>query len=580
MGSPPRLFTLVLHTHLPYVISHGMWPHGMDWLNEATAESYLPLLNAYTHLVERGISPRATMSITPVLAEQLADESFHEEFDSYLGMKIEAAEKDAGYFRQIADPARERLAYYWRDVYGQLRNDYNGRYGRDLIGQFRKLQDAGHLEIITSAATHGYLALLGSDECVRAQLREGVETYERHFGRPPRGIWLPECAYRPPYRWTPPVGEAIRPYDRLGIDSFLSELGITYFILDTHLLRGGQALGAYIDRFEALKALWERFEKAYPGATEYEREASPLLTYYAGGTGPGQKPVAFLTRHPECSLQVWSGEWGYPGDGNYLDFHKKHFPGGHRYWAVTAAKLDLADKRLYEPAWIDRRLDENADHFVDLVGRVLGAAPQDQPGVVCAPFDTELFGHWWYEGPRWIERILERMSYRPDYQPATGSQAIEGVPPHEVLAIPEGSWGEGGYHYIWLNQWTTWTWQHVYEDEVAFGNVIDRWADDPSSDVQRLLRQAAREMLLLESSDWQFLISTWSARDYAELRFSYHHDVLRRLIGLVEQVGAGQKPTDGDWLFVEECEKKDSLFPDIDPRWWLPAERQRPAQVT
>jgi len=571
MTKHARCFALILHSHLPYVLAHGKWPHGMDWLNEATAGCYLPLLAAFDRMVQRGVSPKLTIGITPVLAEQLADESFLEEFDAYLRMKIEAAEKDARYFREIADPARGRLAYFWRDAYEKLRTDFNEAYGRDLIGRFRRLQDGGHIEVMTCAATHGYLALLGKDECVRAQVREGAEVYERHFGRPPRGIWLPECAYRPPYRWSAPVGDEIPAYDRLGIDAILSECGIEYFILDTHLLRGGKAIGAYIDRFEALKALWSQFEQAYPGAEE-ERDITPLLPYYAGGTRPDQKPVAFLTRHPECSLQVWSGEWGYPGDGNYLDFHKKHFPGGHRYWSVTGRRVDLADKVLYQPMSVETRLEENADHFVDLVGRALAAAGDEEPAVVCAPFDTELFGHWWYEGPRWIEKVLTKMASRPDYRPATCSEALEAMPPREVLSMPEGSWGEGGYHYIWLNEFTNWTWAHIYHDEVAFCDAAAKWADDPRNDLQRVLRQTARELLLLESSDWQFLISTWSARDYAELRFSYHHEVFNRLLALVKRLAAGATLSDGDWLFVEECEKKDCLFPEVEPRWWLPVE--------
>ena len=571
MTNPSRNFVLVLHSHLPYVLSHGKWPHGTDWLNEAAAETYLPLLNACTNMVSRGVSPRATIGITPVLTEQLAHPAFLNEFEAYLEQKRKAAVTDATYFRSIKDTAREKLAYYWRDVYDQLISDLNNRYSGDIIGAFRKLQNDGHIEIITSAATHGYLALLGKDEAVRAQVKQGVETYKRHFGQDPKGIWLPECAYRPPYTWTPPVGEVIEPYDRLGVDAILSEFGLEYFVLDTHLLRGGKAIGAYIDRFEALKSLWDQFEKAYPGATE-ERDITPLLPYYAGGIRPDQKPVAFFTRHPQCSLQVWSGEWGYPGDGNYLDFHKKHFPGGHRYWGVTGRKVDLADKKLYDPTLIDERLEENADHFVNLVAKELDAAGDGRPATVCAPFDTELFGHWWFEGIRWIERVLTKMAERPDYQPATGSEALEAVPPTDVLNIPEGSWGEGGYHYVWLNDFTKWTWLHIYQHEEAFCKLVEEHGDSPDNDLQRVLKQTARELLLLESSDWQFLISTWSARDYAELRFTHHNEVLTRLLACAETLAKGEILNEGDWLFIEESETKDDLFPEIDPKWWLPAE--------
>lgn len=570
MARPARLFSLVMHSHLPYVVAHGKWPHGMDWLNEAAAETYIPLLLGFDNIVAKGYSPNATLSVTPVLAEQLSDESFLDEFDGYLSMKVEAAQTDEQYFRKTGDDAREKIAVYWQEFYGDLRGVFNDRYGRDIVGQFRRLQEAGHIEIITCAATHGYLPLLGKDECVRAQVRQGVETYESHFGRKPRGIWLPECAYRPPYRWQPPVDNGITPYDRDGVDKIVSEHGIEYFILDTHLLRGGDAIGQYIDRFEALKGLWDQFEQAYPTA-DRERELTPLRPYYTGGAGEAQMPVAFLARHPETSLQVWSGEWGYPGDGRYLDFHKKNFPGGHKYWAVTGRRVDLGDKVLYDPDVIEERLEENAAHFVDLVGEAFDELGPDEPGVVCAPFDTELFGHWWFEGTRWIEKVLTKMAQRTDYRAATGGEVIDTIPPRQILDVPEGSWGEGGYHYIWLNEMTKWTWHHIYEDEQAYIAAVEKYADQTdNNDLQRVLRQAGRELLLLESSDWQFLISTISARDYAELRFTHHHDVFKRFIGLVERLGAGETISDGDWLFVEENEKRDPLFENLDPKWWMP----------
>ncbi len=573
MASQNRFFSFVLHSHLPYVVSHGKWPHGVDWLNEATAETYLPLIEAFDRMADADISARATLSVTPVLAEQLSDPSFLDEFDAYLEMKVEAAQTDEQYFHTTADAERERIAQWWQEWYGKLRADFSDRYQRDVVGQFRRLQDAGHIEIITCAATHGYLALLGRDECVRAQVRTGVETYEKHFGRRPRGIWLPECAYRPPYHWQPPVESPIEPYDRAGVDAIVSEFGIDYFILDTHLLRGGEAIGQYIDRFEALRTLWAQFEKAYPTADE-AREIAPMRPYYTAGVKPEQKPTAFFARHPEASLQVWSGEWGYPGDPRYLDFHKKNFPGGHRYWAVTGRRVDLADKVLYNPDLTEARLEENADHFVDLIGKLFADEPTDEPAVICAPFDTELFGHWWFEGPRWIEKVLTKMAARTDYQPATGSNALEAVPPREMLEIPEGSWGEGGYHYIWLNEFTKWTWRHLYEDEQRYVKAAEKWAGArENNDLQRVLRQAGRELLLAESSDWQFLISTISARDYAELRFTHHHEVFVRLMDLVDRLGAGETLTDGDWLFVEGNEKRDPLFENLDPAAWLPKER-------
>ncbi|MFA6471520.1 MAG: hypothetical protein WCU00_05700, partial [Candidatus Latescibacterota bacterium] len=188
---------LVLHGHLPYVIAHGKWPHGMDWLNEASAETYIPFLKVMDKLISEGISPKITIGLTPVLSEMLADEVFKEEFQSYLNTKVEAAQIDAKEFSLIGDTGRYELALLWERYYSDIRTYFNDVLKRDIISAYRKMQDDGHIEIITCAATHGYLPLLGEDTAVQAQIKLGVATYKKHFGRQPRGIWLPECAYRP-----------------------------------------------------------------------------------------------------------------------------------------------------------------------------------------------------------------------------------------------------------------------------------------------------------------------------------------------------------------------------------------------
>ncbi|HOS43759.1 MAG TPA: DUF1957 domain-containing protein, partial [Armatimonadota bacterium] len=355
-------FTFVLHGHLPYVLSHGVWPHGMDWIFEAASECYLPLLDAFTALVEDGISPQVTLGLTPVLTEQLRHPGFVAGFDDYLAQRIAAAAENAREFRQQQQPLLERLALRWRDEFTGIRARFHDCYGTDIPAAFRQLMDDGHLEIITCAATHGYLPLLGDDTCVRAQIRQGVESYTRHYGRAPRGIWLPECAYRPAYAWKAPVEGAgpQRPVPRAGIEEILSDSGIQYFFVDTHLLMGGSTQGVYIERFGALKALWEQAH-ATPGGEPAHFDHSPYRPYYVSGKYDGPA-VSFYTREERTGLQVWSGEHGYPGDGNYLDFHKKHYPGGHRYWKVTSATADLAEKLIYYPEDVEQRLDANAEH--------------------------------------------------------------------------------------------------------------------------------------------------------------------------------------------------------------------------
>ena len=167
-------FSLVLHSHIPYVLAHGRSPHGTDWLSEAAAETYLPLLDACRRLVAEGLSPKITLGLTPVLVEQLRDPSFQEELSGYLRGKVEAARANEEQFRRDGDYHRAYLARFWEDWYGKRLTDFEDEYGRDIVGAFAKLQDAGHIEIITSSATHGYSALLSQDTSLQAQVKTGI----------------------------------------------------------------------------------------------------------------------------------------------------------------------------------------------------------------------------------------------------------------------------------------------------------------------------------------------------------------------------------------------------------------------
>lgn len=563
-------FTFVLHSHLPYVLSHGKWPHGMDWLNEASAETYIPLLNIFNQLLDEGVKPKVILGLTPVLVEQLADPVFKEEFKNYLQVKIDTAIKDEQQFVTWGNEWRIKLARMWKDYYTNTMKDFKERYNEDIIGAFRKLQDAGAIEIITCPATHGYLPLIGYDECINAQIKQGVSTYKRHFGKQPRGAWLPECAYRPRYQWSFPVEGAGKPYMRRGIEEFLYENNIEYFIVDHHLLEGGKAIGVYLDRFKDLKEIWARFEKEFEYVWKVsDKKRSPYNTYLVS-SNEGQSPTAIFIRDPKTGIQVWSGESGYPGDGNYLEFHKKSFPSGLRYWKITSAKCDLGSKWEYDPNAVEARVKEQAGHFKDLIKGILSDnyKATKKPGIVVAPYDSELLGHWWFEGPRWLYYVLKWVNADPELELITGGEYLDRNRPVEVITIPEGSWGEGGFHWIWYNDWTKWTWRCIYETEGITRDMARKYGDSPDSDIQRMLKQLARELLLLESSDWQFLISTWSARDYAELRVSEHYNDFMRIYKMIQTKASSGSPNVGDWEFLGDCEKRDCLFQDVDIKWW------------
>jgi 1,4-alpha-glucan branching enzyme len=568
-------FSLVLHTHLPYVISHGKWPHGMDWLNEAAAETYIPLLRVFDQLTREGISPKVTLGLTPVICEQMADSVFKEEFISYLTLKAEAAKIDVASFQKTsADTDAEtnlhmrRLAEDWESYYTELIRDFTETYHQDLVGAFRRLQDDGHIEIITCAATHGYLPLLYEDSSIDAQLRTAVESHKRHFGRAPQGIWLPECAYRPFREWSSPLGGDVSRMRR-GLEEFLDRHNLRYFYVDSHLIEGGKALGVYMERFEALKKYWMDFSKGYTEVNE-EFKRSPYQTYLVRSRGNFLGRVYAYVRDPRTGLQVWSGEHGYPGDGQYLDFHKKRWPGGHRYWRVTSAKVGLGEKQLYHPEKARERILENAGHFKEIVRQILVHEGTDAEGlpVIAAPFDTELFGHWWFEGPRWIYHMLKWVNEDPNLALMTGSEYLDQVTTHRVVSLPEGSWGEGGFHHIWFNPDTTWTWELIYPAERKMREAARQWGHHKDPRVKEAMKQLAVELLLLQSSDWQFLISTVSARDYAETRVVEHNHDFNLIHEILLKLTSGQEPDGQAWSQYQSIRQRDTLFPDADPNWW------------
>ncbi|MFX1511199.1 MAG: glycoside hydrolase family 57 protein [Promethearchaeota archaeon] len=558
-----KYFSFVLHSHLPWVIAHGTWPHGQSWLNEATTETYIPFLEVLNRLKHDGIKPRLTLGLTPVLCEQLSNQKFKEDLVSYLDGRIAAAVADKENFVAEGRENLTNLATMWEKWYTEIKEAYEEKYNKDIVNAFKELQDAGDIEIITSAATHGYLPLLGTEEAVAAQIKTGVEAYKRHFGRQPRGIWLPECAYRPGYKWSRPTGDQEKEFDRIGVEDFLEKNGLNYFIVDTPLLMGGEAIGVYLERFAGLQMLWSKFKEQVTKKSE-NTDKNPYQPYFVGTS-----QVAFFTRDPRTGILVWSGEHGYPGDGNYLDFHKKHWPSGMRYWKVTGIKVDLGQKMEYYPEDIPNRIHENASHFKETVRLILDEQAQKgiKNPILVAPYDAELFGHWWWEGPRFLEQVMRWIEADPDIELTTCGFYLDKYPSTHSVSLPEGSWGKGNFHWIWFNEWTTWTWDRIYECEDKFNNIV-KLESNTKEDFQRIVKQAARELLLLEASDWQFLISTWSARDYAEARVAVHYEKFHRLCEMAKKVDLDKQLSQEEWNFLSQLELEDSLFPNIQLNWW------------
>jgi len=554
-GSTVGNFALVLHTHLPFVLGHGRWPHGSDWLMEVAVGCYLPLLDTVSALADAGVSPHITIDISPVLAEQLAAPAFRSEFEAYVRARIQSSRENREEFAGAGRADLARLAEGWERSYRGTLEQFE-RLNGDLVGAFRRLADSGHLTLITCAATHGYLPLLSREESIDLQLRVAAAAHQRHFGRKPEGIWLPECAYRPRYEWTAPVGPARgrTRTRRRGIEEFLADAGLKFFITDAHLVRGGSPLSAYRDYYPALQTV------PGPQPPAYRPERSPYRPYLVASRG-GRGAAAAFVRDPESTLQVWSRDRGYPGDGWYLEFHKKHFPGGLRYWRVTESKADLGAKLPYDPQRAHERVRSHAEHFVDLLQRILSAG-HDPHAVVCSPFDTELFGHWWFEGPRWLQEVFARLP-QARIAPVDCAAYLAAHPPQDTITLLEGSWGEGGDHRVWLNRDTEWTWERVYGAEDEFWTLATQAAGRPAALPQRILAQLARELLLLQASDWQFLITTWAARDYAEARVAEHYAAFTRLAQVLRRALSAGTIDPADEEFLTGRETLNFVFPDV-----------------
>src|SRR5471030_2841237 len=227
------------------------------------------------------------------------------------------------------------LALMWERTYTRALVQFKHQWGRSSVEAFKYFQDQGSIEIITSGATHGYQPMLGTDESCRAQVQLGVQTYEKYFGKKPRGFWLPECAYRPRYDWKSPVEPNSIPWQRAGTDELLKEAGLDYFFVDSHMIRGGQPLGTYAANFPQLAEMFARSAKYFTPPEEFRSE----YEHYLLASG-----MTVMARDPETTVKVWSGESGYPGDPHYLEFHKQLYPGGLRYWRISQDKADLGKK--------------------------------------------------------------------------------------------------------------------------------------------------------------------------------------------------------------------------------------------
>jgi len=545
-------FVLALHSHLPWVLNHGRWPHGSDWLCEAALDSYLPLLLLLDRLEAEGVRAPLTLGITPVLANQLASRDFGAELEAYMAQRLATCRDAEGSLGRTGDVHLLPLAGFWHSHLLGLQQAFRRMRG-DLVSAFRRHADAGRIELVTSAATHAFLPLLARDESIQLQLLLGQAEHRRLFGRDPAGLWLPECGYRPAGHWEPLPG-APGAGPRRGIEHMVAGAGFGYVFVDSHMARAGAPFGAY----GAAAGTAPPAPVPSDGAPVPLAENSPYQAYaIAGEDGPPR--VAALVRDPRASRQVWSRYEGYPGDEWYLEFHKIRWPGGLKYWRVSPAGSDLGDKLPYQPDRAVARAGVHARHFAGLLAEAAHTADPDRgDNLVAVPFDTELFGHWWFEGVEFLGQLYRSLASQAAVRPRTAGEHLRAAPPRRPIQLAAGSWGAGGDDRMWLNDRTAGTWRRLWAIEQTFWNAAPAAMADAAR--RPLLAQAARAMLLAMGSDWQFIISTGQVADYATARFAGHCGEAEALLATLTS-GTGDLTAATRW--AAELARRDHLFPNV-----------------
>ena len=530
---------LVLHSHLPWVLHHGRWPHGSDWLTEAAVDTYLPLLETLLALADEQVAAPISLGITPVLANQLAHPDFRTELQQFFAQRLAACAAAPASLARTDESDLLPVVRYWQARYARLQARFESLDG-DLLGAFRALEAAGRLELFSSAATHGFLPLLGRDESIRLQLLHGAHEHRRLFGRSAAGCWLPECAYRPSGAWAPLADAPGAGQLRRGLEGFVAEAGFRYTVMDAHLVAGGVALGSSGGMADVDTA-------------PHSAIRSPYLLHRLHDDRTARELLVFA-RDPHLSSQVWSRHEGYPGDGRYLEFHKMRWPGGLKLWRVTGAGVDLGAKAAYAQDAAGQIAREHAGHFAALAA-LIGEGQTHADAVLCAPFDTELFGHWWFEGPDFLGHAFRALARQSTVRPSLAGAAAAGSLHAASVVLPSGTWGANGDSSMWLSDQTAWTWRRLWPLEQRFWEIAPVYLSHELA--HPALAQAARALLLAQSSDWQFIISTGAAADYAERRFAEHCVDLERLLHALEH------HHDHGAALAAELHRVDDLFPDV-----------------
>lgn len=522
----PGCFSLILHAHLPYVRQpeHERFLEE-SWFFEAVTECYLPLLGRLRQWERERLNARLALDLSPTLCAMLRDPLLVARYETRLQGLIELAEREV--VRTHWQPEYRRLAVRYVEQFRSLRQIWLD-CDRDLVGAFARLEASRRIELITCAATHAVLPLLADHPpSIQAQVRTACEHHQACFGRAPAGFWLPECAYD------------------AAVEPALIGASLRWTVVESHGLL----------------------------------EASPRPRY--GVFAPVFTPagMAVFGRDPDSARQVWSRESGFPGDPHFRDFYRDigydldldyvrpylPAPGqrgftGIKYHRITgpagATEVYDPDAAARVARGQARRLFENRASHLERLSELM-----ERPPILVAPFDAELFGHWWYEGLEFLDAFVREAAAAPHrLEMVTPTDYLRRHQTHQLVQPAASTWGEAGHLGVWLNEKNDWIRRHLAVAQERMTELAERWP--PAHDLGlRATQQAARELLLAQSSDWPFILHNGTHAGYANRRLREH---ILRFNSLHRQITAGN--VDEGWLAA--VESVDNLFPRIEPTHW------------
>ena len=522
------MLSIVLHAHMPYVLNPEISDSLEErWLYEAITDCYLRLILAFDNLINDNIAFRFVISLSPPLINQLKNSILPDRYLVYIDRLIDLSKHEI--YRTKDMPKFQKLARMYLVYYKKIKDIFLNRCNTDIIKVFKEYADNGYIDLITCCATHAYLPLFKSQPTIIwAQIKIAIEYFQEIFGYKPKGIWLPECGYFP------------------RLEGLLGKAGISYFFLDTKVFKS----------------------------------AKPSLQYGIYAPFFFQNGVATFGRNDQTAHQVWDAVNGYPGDFDCREFYrdigydldmdyikpylleKKHrIHTGIKYYRVTGTNNK---KELYDPYRAQRKIEIQVEDFLSNLLhalRDLHLGKRRKP-IFCALYDAELFGHWWFEGPSWLETLCRKIAYdcRGYITLCTPMDYLKSYPVNQVAEAPGGSWGWGGYNVAWLNKKNDWIYPHLFkagEKMMALARLYHGGPYDPPDNLcNRALNQAARELLIAQSSDWPFIINNNTVPEYAERRFKQHISRFWKLITETEN-----KNVDSKWL--GQAELFNPIFPNL-----------------